>query len=161
MEATRQKDAPASREELVIVRRIEPEVLDDAWDLILVALDAGVPERDEAVEARVRKALENNLMQAHLILDAGPKKALLGVSLVQPGVDWMTGKTNLQIFSLYTAAGLTLSQYRAAFKWMERIAKDLECDTISAVSDKPELIKMVKMLGADTSTTMIRFNVGD
>ena len=163
MEATRQKDATKSGQETLLVRRILPEVVEESWDLVRYAIATGVPleHQGPATEARVKKALISGLLQAYLILSVGERKALLGIAVVQPTVNFLTGEKTLHIFGLHTAKGLTLAQHREAFKWLRRIALDLGCGTITAITDRPELIRIVEMLGGDCTTTLIQFSTGD
>ena len=134
--------------EQVSVLPLLPEQLPQAWDAIRIAAACIIPEEDTKAMEQLYMDIKRNLMFCYfLTAECAEGRKVLGLMLLQPSNDRMTGEKVLHLFLLYAYARIKPEYYHQAFEILKRIAHSMGVKKITAVSAQQDIIELVEGLG--------------
>lgn len=144
--------------------RLLPDDIEKRWpnlkDAILASLPSYVNNEDEDSINRLLFALLDGTLQCWILVEYENKESKIRAVLTTTiTVDDLSGTRNLLIYSLTSFEQLTQDILMDGYSSLREFAKSNKCFKITAFTDIPRVIEMVKSVGGNVSQTLIELEV--
>lgn len=106
--------------------------------------------------AKVYESLLSGIMQCWSYVD-GDK--VVGFVLTTVTTDWCTSAKSLLVYAVFSVDTTKKEYFEDAFDTLQRYARSQGCKHITGYTDIPQVIRIVELLGGDTSFTYIKLEV--
>lgn len=129
------------------------------WNLIKHAVDVSMPDDVFMAEEHF-----NNILQALLKDDLSCFMALngdesFGLIVVRVIRDEFIDKNSLLIYAAYAFKPVPNDMYMTLYRHLSKYAKSIDCDNMIGYVSNKRLLEMARLVGADTSQTLVSFSV--
>lgn len=142
------------------ILRLWDSQVDEFWELVKTAASFTLRNAGRDAWERLYIGLKTNYYEAYWLTGVREdKQVILGLGILQLGLDSVSGERHMNIWSLFAYEHLTTAQYREAFAKLWEVAKERDCNRIVAVSAEPAIIEVFEALGADTSQRFMSLEV--
>jgi hypothetical protein len=140
-----------------------PEQIDSRWtELLLPAVRVGLGPNGESTDALQAAwfALKQRILTAYLIAGDTPDgPAVTGVVITGKHAGVMPFENSLHIWALYANADMRLADWQAALEGLRGVAAEARLRRISAQTNNPQVIELVKALGGSVGATLLELEV--
>lgn len=143
--------------------RLLPDDIEKRWPLLKDALLKSLPAYTNGSADAVNNllfALLDGTLQCWILVEYDEKepviRAVLTTTMI---VDIPSGTKNLMIYSLTAFEVLSQEVLTDGYSALREFAKSNGCYKITAFTDIPRIIEMVKSVGGEASQTMIELEV--
>lgn len=125
------------------------------WDLIKYGIQESLGEllTDKHYNNILTGLLKEDLI-CFVVMEDDKVKAN---TVVRAYYDDLTEKKSLVIYSAYANKELSNDLYVKIFDDLQKYAKSIHCDSISAFTSMNKIVEMAELVGGDTSQTFISF----
>lgn len=125
------------------------------WDLIKYGIQ-------ESLEEQLTDRQYNNILQGLLKEDlisfvVMEDDKIKANTVVRAYYDDLLEKKSLIIYSAYANEDISDNLYMKIFDQLQKYARSINCDSISAFTNIDKIVEMAKLVGGDTSQTFISF----
>lgn len=134
--------------------KMTPEQVSTFWDDIGPCIEQALPPATDAPEARLNKILESLLLgvaECWASYEVADRFILHGVVITTVRTDELLGYKTLLIYAVYGSGVSTRKHWEEGYECLRKYAKGMGCTSMTAFSKVPQICKMVKALGGDTS----------
>lgn len=125
------------------------------WDLIKYGIQ-------ESLEEQLTDKQYNNILQGLLKEDlisfvVMEDDKIKANTVVRAYYDDLLERKSLIIYSAYANEDISDNLYMKIFDQLQKYARSINCDSISAFTNIDKIVEMAKLVGGDTSQTFISF----
>ena len=144
-----------------VVLRLSSEQVTKYWDHIKEVLEDIRPPHEEVSAEGFNAVLEHLLAetaQAWMLTEEGMIKGII-ISMVR--LEFLLGTRNLYVMAAYSYEGISRELWKQAHHTLNKFASGMQCANIIGFTNVEKIKSVVRMLGGDTSTTLIQLKVED
>ena len=146
-----------------MLTRLTPEQISKFWDVIKYAVEDSLPPTVSDHPDKMNRILSSALSGKTDVWASYTKNEkgnnFEGIGLTRILYDDASGTKSFLLYCMYGYNKIDESSWVPVFDKLTKYAKSKGCSRIVAYSSVPHIIKMSKMLGAETDYTFISFDL--
>ena len=141
----------------IVGKRMNPAQIQKSWPYILAAIAQSITKpMDEDMALNLHTAIVTGDMQCWGLMTKRPQGfRYVGLLTTQVTTDTMRRERSLLIYSFYCGVPVQKEAWVREFAKLEEFAKEQNCARISAQTDNPRVLEIVKEIGFGEPKTLI------